>query len=68
MRSKTLVDIMFALQAPEWFFILIRVSHLCLIVNTSANFVIYFAVCKKFKQVLKKTIKEFQEKISVCRL
>ena len=60
--SATLPSLFY--QAPEWFFILIRISHLCLIINTSANFVIYFAVCKKFKLVLKRTIKGFQEKVN----
>ena len=37
--------------APSWFFILIRISHLFLVINSSANFLIYFSVCKRFKTV-----------------
>jgi len=53
-------------QVPEWFFILIRISHLFLIINTSANFIIYFAVCKKFKSVLRNQIREIKQKVFPC--
>jgi hypothetical protein len=37
--------------APSWFFILINISHLLLAINSSANFLIYFSVCKRFRPV-----------------
>ena len=43
--------------APDWFFILIRISHLFLAINSSANFLIYFSVCQKFKTVCMKRLR-----------
>ena len=44
--------------APSWFFILIRISHLFLVINSSSNFLIYFSVCKRFKMVLRIKIRK----------
>ena len=43
--------------APSWFFILINISHLLLAINSSANFLIYFSVCKRFRPVFAANIR-----------
>ena len=53
-------------EVPEWYFILFRFSELFIVMNTSANFLIYFAVCKKFKNVLRSQVREVRQKVSVC--
>ena len=60
-------DCMMCSEAPEWFYILIRFSELFIVINTSANFLIYFAVCKKFKTVLRSQLRGVKNRLS-CQL
>ena len=53
--------------APSWFFILIRISHLFLVINSSSNFLIYFSVCSRFKRIFRKKISNCVNVIEYCR-
>ena len=39
-------------QHPMWLLVLLSVSHLFLVINSSANFIIYFSIGDIFKRVL----------------
>jgi len=66
MRDEFGIDECGCPEAPEWIYVLIQVSNMCLVINTSANFVIYFAVCKKFKTVLRSRVKDIKENLFCC--
>ena len=50
-------------KEPKWFTILCSISHFLLVVNSSANFIIYGSTENKFKKTLKDIIHSFGNRV-----
>ena len=42
-------------QGPVWVFVLVKISNLFLVINSSVNFVIYFSIGDVFKKVVERS-------------
>ena len=49
-----------------WIEVSIRLSHLLLTINSSANFIIYWSVGEQFKATLARQLKRISTKIKCC--
>ena len=52
-------------KEPKWFTILCSISHFLLVVNSSANFIIYGSTENKFKKTLKDIIHSFRKRVQL---
>ena len=55
-------------KEPKWFTILCGISHFLLVVNSSANFIIYGSTENKFKKTLKDLIQSFTNRVSCLEI
>ena len=55
-------------KEPKWFTILCSISHFLLVVNSSANFIIYGSTENKFKKTLKDLIQSFTKRVRFLKL
>lgn len=61
-QISTNLDICGCEMFPDWFIVLISINHFLLTVNSSANFIIYLSLEKKFKTTLRETAESLAEK------